>query len=75
MGYPMTDDFLKTWNPKGLRSWTCGARTRSGGLCQNYAMANGRCRLHGGMSLKADKSPRFKHGQYSKYHKEGDPHE
>lgn len=28
----------------------CGAKTRSGDPCKNYAMANGRCRLHGGKS-------------------------
>jgi hypothetical protein len=28
----------------------CGARTRSGGLCRSPAMANGRCRMHGGKS-------------------------
>ena len=28
----------------------CGAKTRSGEPCKNYAMANGRCRMHGGKS-------------------------
>lgn len=28
----------------------CGAKTRSGGVCQKWAMPNGRCRLHGGLS-------------------------
>ena len=28
----------------------CGARTRAGGSCLTPAMANGRCRMHGGMS-------------------------
>lgn len=28
----------------------CGAKTRSGGPCRNAAMANGRCRMHGGKS-------------------------
>lgn len=27
----------------------CGAKTRSGGKCQNRPMKNGRCRLHGGL--------------------------
>ncbi|HED4408331.1 TPA: hypothetical protein R4328_001437 [Pasteurella multocida] len=31
----------------------CGAKTRSGKECQNAAMANGRCRLHGGKSTGA----------------------
>ena len=28
----------------------CGARTRSGLACKGQAMANGRCRMHGGSS-------------------------
>jgi len=28
----------------------CGARTRVGGRCGQLAMANGRCRYHGGLS-------------------------
>ena len=28
----------------------CGAKTRAGGACQAPAMANGRCRIHGGTS-------------------------
>lgn len=28
----------------------CGAKTRSGGPCKKAALANGRCRLHGGKS-------------------------
>lgn len=28
----------------------CGAKTRSGNPCKNYAMANGKCRMHGGKS-------------------------
>ncbi len=46
----------------------CGAKTRSGGTCQN-APVNGsnRCRMHGGKSLKGTASPRYKHGLYSKH--------
>jgi hypothetical protein len=32
------------------RSPRCGTRTRSGTPCQSPAMANGRCRMHGGAS-------------------------
>ena len=48
------------------RAWICGAKTRSstGEPCQNYPMANGRCRMHGGLSLKGEASPRYKHGRY-----------
>ncbi|CAN0489407.1 unnamed protein product [Phaeothamnion confervicola] len=45
----------------------CGARTRSGKPCQSPAMANGRCRMHGGPSPGAPKGNRnaFRHGHYS----------
>ena len=33
----------------------CGAKTRAGKPCQNAAMANGRCRMHGGKSTGAPK--------------------
>ena len=46
---------------------TCGAKTRSGGQCKNLAMhPAGRCRMHGGKSLRGLASPRYKHGKYSK---------
>ena len=43
---------LKNGNPAGdyLKSARCGARTRAGCACRQPAMANGRCRLHGGLS-------------------------
>lgn len=46
---------------------TCGAKTRSGHPCKKPPMANGRCKNHGGKSLKGADSPTFKHGRYSKY--------
>jgi hypothetical protein len=45
----------------------CGAKTRSGRPCGHPAMANGRCRYHGGKSLGGIASPTFKTGRYSKY--------
>lgn len=56
----------------------CGAKTRSGNSCNNYAMANGRCRMHGGKSTgpkdRAKQSESQKrnnnretHGLFSKY--------
>lgn len=45
----------------------CGAKTRSGGRCQQPAMPNGKCRMHGGLSLVGAAVPAFKHGRYSKY--------
>lgn len=48
----------------------CGARTRQGSACRQPAMANGRCRLHGGKStgprtaegLERCQRTRWKHG-------------
>lgn len=45
----------------------CGAKTRDGDPCKAPAMANGRCRMHGGKSLGGITSPTFKTGRYSKY--------
>jgi hypothetical protein len=52
----------------------CGAKTRRGSACQAPAMANGRCRLHGGKStgprtvegLERCRRANWKHGFYSK---------
>ena len=52
----------------------CGARTRSAGECRQPAMANGRCRLHGGKStgprtadgLRRLSEARTKHGAFGK---------
>ena len=43
---------LKNGNRPGdfLAAKRCGARARCGGACRQPAMANGRCRLHGGLS-------------------------
>jgi len=45
----------------------CGARTRSGNRCGAPAMANGRCRMHGGPSPGAPKRNKnaLKHGHYT----------
>ena len=51
----------------------CGARTRKGTPCKAPAMANGRCRMHGGKStgprtpegLERSRKANFKHGFYS----------
>ena len=45
----------------------CGAKTRAGHPCGHFSMANGRCRLHGGLSTGAKKPYRnLKHGRYTK---------
>jgi hypothetical protein len=51
----------------------CGAKTRRGTLCKTRAMANGRCRLHGGLStgprtaagIERIRLAVTKHGRYS----------
>jgi hypothetical protein len=49
------------------RSPRCGARTRKGSPCQSPAMANGRCRMHGGKAPGAARGNRnaLKHGRYT----------
>lgn len=49
----------------------CGAKTRSGGQCQQPAMRNGRCRLHGGKALSGIAAPAFIHGRHTKYMPKG----
>jgi len=51
-----------------LISPRCGAKTRSGTPCKAPAMANGRCRMHGGKSTGPPKGNRnaLKHGFYSR---------
>jgi uncharacterized protein YjcR len=44
----------------------CAARTRKGTPCQNPAMANGRCRMHGGKTPRGTDLPQFKTGRFSK---------
>ncbi len=45
----------------------CRAKTRSGTPCRSPAMANGRCRMHGGKSPGAPRgnSNALRHGLYS----------
>lgn len=45
----------------------CGGKTRKGGKCQNWAMANGRCRMHNGNAARGIGHPNTTHGRYSKY--------
>ena len=45
----------------------CGAKTRQGTPCRAPAMANGRCRMHGGKLRGGPPGNRYawKHGRYS----------
>jgi hypothetical protein len=67
--------WLKNGNPPGDLSQVrrCGAKNRRGTPCQCPAMANGRCRLHGGLStgpktlagIERIQRAVTKHGRYS----------
>ena len=54
----------------------CGAKTRKGTECKTIAMANGRCKLHGGRSkgpidpAKGAASGVYTHGLYTKFFRE-----
>lgn len=45
----------------------CGAKARTGEPCRQRAMANGRCRYHGGLTPGGLASPNLITGRYSKY--------
>jgi hypothetical protein len=63
----------RTTLPQAQAAPRCGARTRSGCPCRSPAMANGRCRMHGGRStgprtadgLERIRTARTIHGAYS----------
>ena len=66
---------LKNGNPQGnpMNAPRCGAKTRKGAPCRAPAMANSRCRMHGGKStgprtpegLERSRKANWKHGLYS----------
>lgn len=45
----------------------CSGHTVRGEQCHGPAMANGKCRMHGGASPKGAASASFRHGRYGKY--------
>jgi len=51
----------------------CGAKTRAGTSCRRPAgwgtdhVGEGRCKLHGGRSLRGFLHPRYRHGRYAEY--------
>jgi hypothetical protein len=50
----------------------CGAGKAHGGYCESpFRYANGRCKKHGGPSLKAAASPSYKDGHRSKFNPKG----
>jgi hypothetical protein len=63
-------------NPRSTCEVHCNAnlRKKPGHRCAQWPMANGRCRLHGGKSLKAGAHPRFRDGSRSKYRFRGKLH-
>ena len=51
-----------------MKGKLCGAKKRGKAeTCRAPAMPNGRCRIHGGLSLGGIAHPNFKHGRRSKY--------
>jgi hypothetical protein len=48
----------------------CGAKKRNGEPCRGPALANGRCRIHGGLTPGGVASPHYKHGRRSRYLKD-----
>lgn len=46
----------------------CNASRQDGSPCQAYAMENGKCRVHGGLTPKGVNSPHFKTGKHSLYY-------
>ncbi len=66
---------LRNGNRQGnpMNAPRCGAKTRRGTPCRSPAMANGRCRMHGGAStgprteagLARSRQARLKHGNCS----------
>jgi hypothetical protein len=72
--------WLRNGNPPGdfSKAPRCGGRTRRGTACQCPAMANGRCRLHGGLStgpktwegIERIQEANTKHGRYRKVARE-----
>ena len=60
---------LRHGNPRGNPNLAprCGAKTRLGCPCKGPAMANGRCRMHGGKAKGAPKGNNhaLKHGRYT----------
>ena len=67
MGYSAMNELNAKDMAALFGSETCNARTRSGELCKNAPIyPAGRCRMHGGKSLRGIASPRFKYGRYCK---------
>jgi hypothetical protein len=65
----LTRGWLRHGNPSGdfRASPRCGARTRSGGCCRQPAMANGCCRMHGGLSTGPRTTEGLRRSRHSRY--------
>jgi hypothetical protein len=44
----------------------CSGHKTDGSVCSAWAMPNGKCKVHGGMTPRGIASPQYKHGRYSK---------
>jgi hypothetical protein len=69
---PELKELFKTRKVRGLsraEHSKCGAKTRSGGLCQAPALTNGRCHRHGGLSTgPRTEAGKAKHRERTKEH-------
>jgi hypothetical protein len=49
-----------------MKKKVCGAKLRGkNATCKKAPMANGKCRLHGGLTPSGPDNPNFKHGRYA----------
>lgn len=64
MSYQHPNDLPVIRNARG--QVLCGAKKRNGERCKQWAMQNGRCRMHGGTAVVGPGNPAYKHGRYSK---------
>lgn len=68
------------WRPRKADRPRCGAKTRKGSPCQAPARANGRCRMHGGLSTGArteEGRQKIREAQlrrWARYHAARSPH-
>lgn len=66
VGYPRLAD-VPGGSPEPTPGACAARRSQGPGYCLRAPMANGRCPMHGGKSLKGAESSSFVHGRYSKY--------
>lgn len=58
---------ISTPSNSPMPSKRCGAKCRDGHPCTQWAMPNGRCKMHGGKSLQGPAHPHYKGGRYAEF--------